>query len=830
MYLVIRLAEADPAAVSGALLRERTLVLTTTSLALSITVSIVCLALGVPAGWALARIRLPMAGLWPVLAALPLAIPSYLMAFAWVSTWPGLSGFWPLAAIMILACTPYVTLPVAAAFRLADRRPADAARTLGRSPLGAFRAATLPQIAPAALAGALLAALYTLSDFGSPSLLRVQTLTWAVYSAFEGGLNRTLAAATALVLVALSLTLVLIERTVRGHARRGGHPAAAIAPAPRIAEPVTRSVTMSGLMVLAAVSLGIPAIALLRRGLESRPTELDWARLLESTWTTLTLSLGGALLAVAIGLPVATLAARYWSRLIAVLESVVYLGNGIPGLVVGLSLVFFTLNVLPDLYQSALALCLAYAVIFLPKAVGSARSAIEQVPASLEDISHNLGRSTATTWATVTARLSAPGIATGGFLVAVTAMKELPATLMLLPIGANTLATELWRHTTMTAYAAAAPMRSPSSWWPASPRTSSPDRSTMQLDVDDLIAWHPTRSADLRVLDQVTFTVPAGAMAAVLGPSGSGKSTLLRAISGLHRHATGSIRLGQRSLDGLPPQRRRVGLVPQDGALFPHLTTAENIAFGLPRLRRHTARVGEILDLLDLTPYAHRLPHQLSGGQAQRVAVARALAPAPDVLLLDEPFSALDAGLRTAVRDRVRSALTETGTTAVLVTHDQAEALSMASRLIVLADGRVRQMGTPESVYTAPADLWTGIFLGEANVLEAKTDGRRTATHLGILGHPVTGPGEVTILIRPEQIELAATPAASNATVGSIQYFGHDALLSVMLDSGHMVRARVPAPVVHGKGDRVAATVTTEVRAYPRRLSGPHASAVGPHS
>lgn len=457
VYLVVRLAEADPTAVSDALLRERTLTLAGTSLALSVTVAIGCLALGVPAGWALARVRLPAAGLWPVLAALPLAIPSYLTAFAWVSTWPGLNGLWPLIAIMVLSCTPYVTLPVAAAFRLVDRRPADAARTLGRSPFGAFRATTLPQIAPAALAGALLAALYTLSDFGSPSLLRVQTLTWAVYSAFEGGLNRTLAAAIAFVLVLLALALVLIERAVRARARPGGHAPAGIPPVPRVSERGARVVSVVGLAALAAVSLGIPAGALVRRGVESRTTDIDWTRLWESTWTTLTVSLGGALLAVAIGLPIAILSARYSSRLVKAFESVVYLGNGIPGLVVGLSLVFFTLNVLPGLYQTAIALCLAYAVIFLPKAIGSARSAIAQVPISLEDVSRSLGRSAARTWVTVTARLSAPGIAAGGLIVAVTAMKELPATLMLLPIGANTLATELWRHTTLTAYAAAAP-------------------------------------------------------------------------------------------------------------------------------------------------------------------------------------------------------------------------------------------------------------------------------------------------------------------------------------------------------------------------------------
>lgn len=457
IYLAVRLVEAEAGQVLGALLRERTLVLLLTSLALCLIVAVGCLLLGIPLAWFLARARLPIPGLWRVLAALPLAIPSYVSAFAWISTWPGTHGFWPLAAIMIFACTPYVTLPVAASLRLADRGPVDAARTLGRGRAGAFVGATLPQIAPAALAGALLAALYTLSDFGSPSLLRVQTLTWAVYAAYEGGLNRTLAAATAAVLVGLALALVALERAVRKNARRGGRPSATPRPIGRTDSRIVKLVAAGTMALVAAGSLGIPALALFRRGLESRATDTDWGRLAESAATTLGLSLGGAAIAVALGLPIAVLAARYRSRLVAVLESVSYLANGIPGIVIGLSLVFLTLNLAPGLYQTALALCLAYAVIFLPKAVGSARSAIAQVPASLEDVARSLGHRPSRAWWVVTARLSAPGIAAGGLLVAVTAMKELPATLMLLPIGANTLATELWRHTTMTAYAAAAP-------------------------------------------------------------------------------------------------------------------------------------------------------------------------------------------------------------------------------------------------------------------------------------------------------------------------------------------------------------------------------------
>jgi iron(III) transport system ATP-binding protein len=337
----------------------------------------------------------------------------------------------------------------------------------------------------------------------------------------------------------------------------------------------------------------------------------------------------------------------------------------------------------------------------------------------------------------------------------------------------------------------------------------------MSLIVDSLTAEVGTGRERKRVLHDVSLRIESGTLGAVLGPSGSGKSTLLRCIAGLHGALSGTIRSGGRDLHVLPAERRRVGLVPQDGALFPHLTVGQNVAFGLGRAERRRRRVDELLELVELPGLAGRYPHELSGGQAQRVALARALAPAPEVVLLDEPFSALDATLRGSVRDQVRRALAETATTAILVTHDQTEALSIADRLIVLDDGRVRQVGAPEEVYRHPVDLWTGRFVGEAIVLAGEGRGTHVTTTLGDLRLVDSAVGAVTVLIRPEQIRIVAG-SGTPARVVSVDYFGHDALvdLDLVADSGIRMSARLATPVALREGDLVNLQVVDPVLAY----------------
>ncbi|MEU2390444.1 ABC transporter ATP-binding protein [Streptomyces sp. NPDC007369] len=327
------------------------------------------------------------------------------------------------------------------------------------------------------------------------------------------------------------------------------------------------------------------------------------------------------------------------------------------------------------------------------------------------------------------------------------------------------------------------------------------------------------------VLDGLDLTVPGGTLAAVLGPSGCGKTTLLRIIAGFLRADAGTITLGEHTLCGpgvhLPPERRRIGIVPQEGALFPHLSVARNVAFGLAGLDRSARRrrVGEMLDLVGLAGYGDRMPHELSGGQQQRIALARALAPQPQLVLLDEPFNALDSALRTGVRADVRAALRATGATAVLVTHDQQEALSTADLVAVVRHGQVAQCATPEEVYRRPADPWVAGFVGDAVVVAGTADQAVAETPLGRvpLANAAGGLREGLVLLRPEQLRLT-DPASAQAlgTVREVRFYGHDAMVTVAIDGmTDPVDVRVPGAAPLNPGSRTGLTVAGEATFHP---------------
>nr|WP_281167827.1 ABC transporter ATP-binding protein [Longispora albida] len=309
----------------------------------------------------------------------------------------------------------------------------------------------------------------------------------------------------------------------------------------------------------------------------------------------------------------------------------------------------------------------------------------------------------------------------------------------------------------------------------------------------------------------MTLGVPEGELAAVLGPSGCGKTTLLRCLAGFTTVDSGRILVGGRDVTALPPEKRRIAVVPQEGALFPHLDVAANVAYGLPRADRRGGRAAEVLELVGLAGYGRRMPHELSGGQQQRVAVARALAPRPPLVLLDEPFSALDAGLRAELRRDIRAALRADGATAVLVTHDQGEAMSMADRIAVMRGGRIVQSGPPADVYGTPADAWVAGFVGEAVLLPAEVRAGQALTALGKVPCPAPDTAAATVLIRPEQVELAGEGVA--ATVEREDFFGHDALLLLRLDDGTALSARVLGGMPRRvPGERVALRVRGEAR------------------
>jgi iron(III) transport system ATP-binding protein len=318
---------------------------------------------------------------------------------------------------------------------------------------------------------------------------------------------------------------------------------------------------------------------------------------------------------------------------------------------------------------------------------------------------------------------------------------------------------------------------------------------------------------DVPVLHGVTLTVPEGGLTAVVGRSGCGKTTLLRVVAGFERARAGIVEIGGREVAGadqdVAPEDRRIGYVTQDGNLFPHLTVARNITFGLPRRERRAGhRVAELLGLLGMDPsYGGRRPHELSGGQQQRVALARALAPRPDLVLLDEPFSALDPELRATTRRAALDAVAATGATAVLVTHDQAEALSVADRVAVMRDGAIVQEGTPVELYRHPADAGVATFLGEVVALPACVEAGRAAT---ALGNVPTGEadGRTTVLVRPEQIELVAgAPGAVVAEVVDVDFRGHDTLVGARLPDGTVVRARCAGHLAPSVAQRVGVVV-----------------------
>jgi iron(III) transport system ATP-binding protein len=327
------------------------------------------------------------------------------------------------------------------------------------------------------------------------------------------------------------------------------------------------------------------------------------------------------------------------------------------------------------------------------------------------------------------------------------------------------------------------------------------------------------------VLREVDLTVPAGTTTAVLGGSGSGKTTLLRVVAGFMAPRSGEVVIGGRTVAGpgawVPPERRGVGYVRQEGGLFPHLTVEANITFGLPwPRRRHHARALELLDLVGLpAAMAARRPDQLSGGQQQRVALARALAPQPELVLLDEPFSSLDTALRASTREATARALKAAGATAVLVTHDQDEALSFADEVAILDAGRFRQVAAPRVIYAEPADAEVAAFLGDAVFLAGTVSAGRVHCALGVLpvaGGPADGPAEV--MVRPEQVCVSgAGTGHCDAIVREVEYFGHDAVVALDLPGLHAgVRARMLGPKLPLPGEPVGISVAGEVRVFPR--------------
>ena len=326
---------------------------------------------------------------------------------------------------------------------------------------------------------------------------------------------------------------------------------------------------------------------------------------------------------------------------------------------------------------------------------------------------------------------------------------------------------------------------------------------------------------DFAVLDGVNLDVKDKELVAVLGASGSGKSTLLRLIAGFERPTAGTIELAGTEISSatkaLVPEKRNIGIVPQDTALFPHLSVSQNIGFGLSgwSSKDKVARVTELLEIVELTDFADNRPEKLSGGQAQRVALARALAPRPALVLMDEPFSALDAELRTRLRLDVKAILKTEGATAILVTHDQEEALSLADRVAVLRNGKIIQVGSPTEIYNSPVDIGIATFLGDSVLIDGEVKNGKIITALGSLSplNKVTDGQVGRVAIRGENFYLLPNLKGEGEVVGQI-FFGHDAVVEVVT-KGIKIRARSNGPFAPEVGMKVSVWVRGSVNFYP---------------
>ena len=474
-YLVVRAGTGGTGAWE-ILTRRSTLELVLRTGMLVAAVVAAAIAVGVPLAWLVVRTDLPGRRIWAVAAALPLVIPSYVAALALLGAFgprgllqrlletpfgverlPEIYGFPGAFLALTLSTYPYVFLLTAAALRALDPALEEAARGLGRRPLAVFGTVTLPALRPAIGAGALLVALYSLADFGAVSLMQYRALTSAIYLQYRSLFDRTPAAVLGLVLVALTAAVLAMEGRTRRRARHHRTTPGAARQARRIALGRWRWPALAFCGAVVGLFLAVPLAVLVywsARAIElGRDVEIAWQAALNS----LVASGLAAIVAVVAALPVAYLAERYRSPSTRLLERAAYSANALPGIVIALSLVFFGARYGGPLYQTLALLVFAYVVRFLPQALAGAGSGLRTVDPRLEEAARGLGRSPLGVVASVTAPLAAPGILAGGALVFLSAMKELPATLLLRPIGFDTLATEIWGHTALGAYSRAAP-------------------------------------------------------------------------------------------------------------------------------------------------------------------------------------------------------------------------------------------------------------------------------------------------------------------------------------------------------------------------------------
>lgn len=416
-----------------------------------------CVVLGVGAAWLVERSSAPGRRIWHVLLVAPLAVPAFVNSYAWISLLPGLDTFWGALLVVTLSYFPFVYLPVVAAFRGLDPALEETARGLGLSSWSVFLRVQLPQLRVALLGGGLLVALHLLAEFGALQMLRYPTFTTAIYDQYRASFNGPGATMLAGVLVVLCLVLLVAEirlRGQRGYARTGR---GAVRPIRPVALGGLTGPALLALAALVGLAVVVPSASLGYWLTSGASASVDWAALTTTTGTTLALASAAAVVTVAMALPTGWLAVRARGRISTLLERSTYLGSSVPGIVVALALVTLSIRVTPWLYQTVPVLLAAYAILFLPRAIVTVRSAVEQSPPLYDHVASSLGSSAPDRLRRVTLPLLAPGIGAGAALVFLAVVTELTATLLLAPTGTTTLATAFWSASSALEYGAAAP-------------------------------------------------------------------------------------------------------------------------------------------------------------------------------------------------------------------------------------------------------------------------------------------------------------------------------------------------------------------------------------
>ena len=452
-YLLVRVFGAGFESFIESIERTRTLELLANSLVLAIAVSLSAMLIGTLQAWIAVRSNLPGRKVFAVLAALPLAIPSYVAAYSWVAVIPGFSGFFAAWLLLTFGTAPLVYLSVSAALARFDSATEEVASSLGAGKFAVLRKVTWPNIKGATFSGGLLSALYVLSDFGAVSIVRYDTFTRAIYNAYRASFDRNLAATLALILVAVTVLVLVVESRSKGRKPIGTVIANRLN---RIDLRIWKLPLVALLTGIASVSLVVPLASLTRWSIVGLP-DTDWQEVSEALFSSIYLSVSGGMLTALLAVAIALVVVRFKTRLGFVLERSVWLTHATPGIVVALSLVFFSNQVAPWIYQTLLLVLIAYVALFLPNALSAISIPLSQSPNSLDEVSASLGLTKLQTLRRVVLPIAGPGIFAATTLVILTVLKELPATLLLRPTGVETLATRLWTETSVASFSTAAP-------------------------------------------------------------------------------------------------------------------------------------------------------------------------------------------------------------------------------------------------------------------------------------------------------------------------------------------------------------------------------------